>query len=65
LKFLLVAASLQTNMAFRKVFHLETDNELSPPWSPWKDKKAEECPQHLLDTPEVPRVPRAGQVSRG
>lgn len=44
LKFLLVTGSLHTSMAFRKVFHLETDSELSPPWSPWKG--GEEAPQH-------------------
>lgn len=41
---------------------METDNELSPPWSPWKDKKAEESPQHLLDTPERhPEFPEQGR----
>ena len=63
LKFLLVVASLHTSMAFRKVFHLETDSELSPPWSPWKGGEEGEVPQHLPGLLHTPGAPDARKAS--
>ena len=54
-------------MAFRKVFHLETDSELSPPWSPWKGggERSSSAPPQLPGMP-APRLPRRkGGPERG